>query len=281
VSDWTARLIGEKLAAGWGQQVIVENLTGAGGVLGTQAIAKAPPDGYVIGMMASNHPMNAAAYRSLPYDAVADFKPVIHTSFNQFLFCVNAAVPAKTLQEFIALAKAKPSELNYSSSGNGGSPHLAVEKLAYMAGIKVTHIPYRSNGAAITDLVSGQVAMMATSISTLLPHVKTGKLRALAVSGDARSPLVPDVPTVAESGVPGYSMKNWNGIVGPAHLSPSIVARLQQDVVSILKDKTVADQFAGQGVEIEVLMSDDFGRRIVDDIAAWQKVVQASGLKVE
>lgn len=281
VSDFTARLLAEKLSTAWGQGVVVENLTGAGGVVGTQTIAKAAPDGYTLGMLASNHAMNAAIYARLPYDAVRDFTPVLHVSFNQFAFCVNSNVPATTLKDFIALAKAKPNQINYGSSGNGGSPHLAVARMAYMAGIQIVHIPYRSNGAAVTDLISGEVALMATSISALLPHIKSGKLRALAVSGDQRSPLLPDVPTVAEAGVPGYSMKNWNGIVGPAGLPPLLVARLQADLREILKDKGVQDQFAAQGVEMEILDSKAFGQRLRDEIATWNEVVKATGAKID
>jgi tripartite-type tricarboxylate transporter receptor subunit TctC len=281
VSDFTARLLAEKLAVAWGQGVVVDNLTGAGGVVGTQTIARSTPDGYTLGMLASNHAMNAAIYSHLPYDPVKDFTPVLHVSFNQFAFCVNASVPATTLKEFIALAKAKPNQINYGSSGNGGSPHLAVARMAYMAGIQIVHIPYRSNGAAVTAILSGDVALMATSISALLPHIKTGKLRALAVSGDQRSPLLPDVPTVAEAGVPGYSMKNWNGIVAPAGLPAPIVSKLQADIKAVLQEKSVQDQFSAQGVELEILDSEAFGRRLRDEIAVWSEVVKATGAKID
>jgi tripartite-type tricarboxylate transporter receptor subunit TctC len=281
VSDATARLFAERLSALWGQPVVVENMTGAAGVLGTQTIAKAQPDGYTLGMLASNHAMNAAIYPKLPYDPVKDFKLILHTSFNQFAFCINANVPANTLQEFIALARSKPNQLDYASSGNGGSPHLAMAKLAYMADIKLNHIPYRSNGAAITDLIGGRVAIMSTSISALLPYVKTGQLKALAVSGDTRSPLMPDVPTAAEAGVPGYSMKNWNGIVGPAALPQAIVDKIQKDLLTVLKEKQVTDTFVALGVEMEPLGTDEFKRRLVDEIASWDKVVKATGAKID
>jgi len=281
VSDSTARLLAEKLSTVWGQGVVVENLTGAGGVVGTQTIVKSAPDGYTLGMLASNHAMNAAIYSRLPYDAVKDFTPVLHVSFNQFAFCVNSDVPATTLKDFIALAKAKPRQINYGSSGNGGSPHLAVARMAYMAGIEIVHIPYRSNGAAVTDLISGEVALMATSISALLPHVKSGRLRALAVSGDQRSPLLPDVPTVAEAGVPGYSMKNWNGIVAPAGLSASLSSKLQADLRAILEDRSVLEQFNAQGVELEILDSNAFGQRLREEIGIWKEVVEATGAKID
>lgn len=281
VSDATARMMAERLGELWGVAVVVENLTGAGGVVGTQAIAKAAPDGYTLGMLASNHAINAALYSNLPYEPVRDFQPLLHTTFNQFAFCVNPSVPAQTLAEFIALAKVRPGHLTYSSSGNGGSPHLAVAKLAYMAGIQLTHIPYKSNGAAVTDLLSGQVNLMSTSISVLAPHVKAGKLRALAVSGDNRSPLLPDVPTANEAGVAGYSMKNWNGFVAPAGLPAPLAAKIQNDMIAILKDKRSLDRIAALGAELEVLRSDEFEKKLRGEIASWTQVVKATGAKAD
>ncbi len=281
VSDATARLMAERLSEYWGVAVVVENQTGAGGVLGTQAIARAVPDGYTLGMLSSNHAINAALYPNLPYDPVKDFKPILHTTFNQFAFCVNPALPVQTLQELLALAKARPGEIAYSSSGNGGSPHLAVAKLAYMANVQLTHVPYKTNGAGVIDLISGQVALMATSVSVLAPHVKAGKLRALAVSGDSRSSLLPNVPTVNEAGVPGYSMVNWNGFVGPAGLSSAIVSKLQSDMTAVLKEQRSSDRIAAMGAEIEILASDDFERKLRTEIGLWTRIVKAAGVKMD
>lgn len=281
VSDATARLMAERLAELWGVGVVVENLTGAGGVVGAQAIAKAAPDGYTLGMLASNHAMNAALYSNLPYDPVKDFKPLLHTTYNQFAFCVNAAVPAQTLRELLALAKAKPGFVTYSSSGNGGSPHLAVAKLAYMAGVQLTHVPYKTNGAGVTDLLSGQVMLMATSVSVLAPHVKSGKLRALAVSGDIRSPMLPETPTANEAGVAGYSMTNWNGMVGPAGLPALLVAKLQADMTTVLKDKRTLEKVAALGAELELLGPDDFDKKLRNEIVSWTQVVKATGVKAD
>jgi len=279
VSDATARLLADKLSERWGQGIVVENLTGAGGVVGTRAIAQSAPDGYTLGMLASNHAINAAVYPDLPYDPLADFTPIVHVTFNQFAFCVNADVSANTLEEFITLAEEQPGKLNYGSSGNGGSPHLAVAKFAHMAGIDLMHIPYRSNGAAVTDLIAGNVALMSTSISALLPHVESGRLKALAVSGDQRSPLMPEVPTVSEAGVPGYTMKNWNGIVGPAGLPRELVERVQNDIIEILKEDDVSERIATLGAELDVLPSDAFERRLREEIVSWKEVVSAAKVK--
>ncbi|HEY9281403.1 MAG TPA: tripartite tricarboxylate transporter substrate binding protein [Eoetvoesiella sp.] len=280
-SDATARMLAEQLSQMWGHSVVVENLTGAGGVVGTQAIARSKPDGYTLGMLASNHAINAAVYKNLPYDAFKDFQPIAHVSFNQFVFCVHPSVPAKTLQEFIALAKSKPEQINYGSSGKGGSPHLAVEKFDYMSGVKLRHIPYRTNSASVTDLLRGEVSLVATSISTMLPHIQAGQLRALAVSGDSRSPLLPDVPTVAEAGVPGYSMKNWNGIVAPAGVPSDLVHKIQKDIFKVFQDPEFKRKLASQGSEIYLLSSADFSKRLQEEILSWKEIVQATNAGID
>ncbi|MEJ7930479.1 tripartite tricarboxylate transporter substrate binding protein [Ramlibacter sp. AN1015] len=281
VSDASARLLAERLAEAWGVGVVVENLTGAGGVVGAQAIAKAAPDGYTLGMLASNHAMNAALYGNLPFDAVKDFQPLLHTTYNQFAFCVHPSVPAQTLRELMALAKAKPDFVTYSSSGNGGSPHLAMAKLAYMAGVQMLHVPYKTNGAGVTDLLSGQVMAMSTSVSVLAPHVNSGKLRALAVSGNARSPLLPNVPTASEAGVTGYTMTNWNGIVAPAGLPAPLADRLVADMARVMKDPRTLEKVAALGAEVELLAADDFERKLRQEIVSWTQVVKATGVKAD
>jgi tripartite-type tricarboxylate transporter receptor subunit TctC len=280
-SDMTARAAAQRLSEIWKQSIVVENMTGAAGVIGTQAIAKANPDGYTIGLLASNHPMNVALYPKLPYDPLRDLRPLAHVSFNQFVFCVNPGVSAKTLQEFIALVKSRPDAINYASSGNGGSPHLASAKLAHMAGLRLVHIPYRTNGAAVTDLVAGRVEMMGTSISVMLPFIKSGQLRPLAVSGDMRSPLLPDVPTVSEAGVPGYSMKNWNGFVSPAGIPDAIAQQIQRDLFRVFQDPKFVEQLVAQGSEIELLPPEQFGRRISDEISLWKEIVRVTGAKID
>lgn len=280
VSDLTARLLAERLSELWKQGVVVENQTGAGGTIGTNAIARSAPDGYTLGMLASNHAMNAALYSNLPYDAVRDFTLLAHTTFNQFAFCVNPACPAQNLLQLIDLAKEKPGDITYGSSGNGGSPHLAMAKLAHMAGIQLSHVPYKSNGAAVTDLLSGQIMMMSTSISVLAPHVKTGKLRVLAVSGQSRSPLLPDAPTVAEAGVAGYEMTNWNGLAGPAGMPDSLTSKIQNDVMSELKDIRTQERVAALGAELAPLDSAAFEKKLQEEITSWTEVVRSAEVKV-
>lgn len=281
VSDGTARLLGERLAELWGTGVAVENQTGAGGVVGTSAIARAPADGYTLGMLSSNHPMNAALYARLPYDTVRDFSYLLHVTYNQFAFCINPKVPANTLQELIALARSKPNGLTFASSGNGGSPHLAMAKLAYMAGIQLLHVPYKSNGAAVTDVISGQVDMMATSVSVLAPHVASGKLRALAVSGNAPAPQLPGVPTADEAGVKGYSMTNWNGFAAPASLPRAIATKIEADLRAVLKEPRTLERIAALGAEVQILGASDFEKKLRAEVDSWTQVVKATGTRVE
>jgi tripartite-type tricarboxylate transporter receptor subunit TctC len=281
VSDMTARLVAERLSELWGMGVVVENQAGAGGSIGTNAIARATGDGYTLGMLASNHAMNAALYQNLPYDPVKDFKFLVHTTFNQFAFCAHPSLPVQSLRDLINLAKEKPGQITYGSSGNGGSPHLAMAKLAHMAGIQMRHIPYKTNGAAVTDVLSGQVMLISTSISVLAPHAKAGKLRALAVSGQARSSILPDTPTVAEAGVEAYSLTNWNGLVAPAQLPGPLGAKIQADVMSILKDPRTIERVAALGAEIDALGSGAFEQKLVAEIASWAEIVRVAGIKLD
>ncbi|MBA3774943.1 MAG: tripartite tricarboxylate transporter substrate binding protein, partial [Betaproteobacteria bacterium] len=199
--DVIARLVAEKLSAALGQQVVVDNKPGAGGVVGSEIVAKAPPDGYTLIMgNAGSHGINAAVYTKLPYDIQRDFAPVSQIAVAPNIFIVNPSVPAKTIQEFIAYAKTKPGQLNYASGGNGSSSHMSMELLKAMGGIDVAHVPYKGSTPALTDLIGGQASIMSVNLPPAVPHVKSGRLRALAVTTKARSPLLPDVPTVAESG---------------------------------------------------------------------------------
>lgn len=281
LTDLSARLTAKRLADLWKQPVIVENVTGAGGVIGTQAVVRAAPDGYTIGLIASNFAMSPAVLAHMPYDSQTDLKPIIHVTYSEFVFAVHPAVPAKTLAEFIDLAKSKPGELYYGSSGNGSSPHLAIAKLAYMAGIKLTHVPYKTLGQAITDLLAGRVAMVSGASSVFVAHVASGRLRALAVTGSKESTVLPGVPPASLAGVPGYELKNWNGFVAPANTPAPIIAKLAADIGSIHSQPDFRQQMISYGVEIEILDAKAFSQRIAEEIAMWGRVVKESGIKVE
>jgi tripartite-type tricarboxylate transporter receptor subunit TctC len=280
-TDLVSRIVAQRLGEAWGQGVVVENLPGTSGILGLQQLAKSPPDGYTIGAVSSNFAINSALFTKLPYDPIRDFRPLLNLTSNYFVLVAHPSLPAKSVQELIALAKAKEGAVDYASTGNGGSPHLAVEMFAHMAGIKLTHIPYKATGPAVTDLLSGRVPLLFTSISTLLPHIRTGKLRALAVSGGKRVAQLPDVPTMVEAGVPGYDMRHWVGMVAPSGVPEPIVAKLQADMTKILRTPEVESQLNAQAVEVDLLGQDAFAKRISDEIALWTRVVKQSGARVE
>lgn len=280
-TDTIVRQLAPKLSAAWGQSVVAENVTGAGGVVGTQALVKSSPDGHTLAMVAPNHVINPAAYPNLPFDPIRDIKPVGNVAFTQLLLVTNPAVPAGTLPEFIALVKANPGKFNYGSSGNGSILHLSVELLAHTAGINMIHVPYKTVGASMADLLGGQVSLISTAIITTLSNVKSGKLRALAVTGARRSPLLPDVPTVAESGMAGYQVVSWNGLIAPAATPDAVVSKIFADVSRVFRDKEFADQLVAQGVEVELLNSEAFGKRIAAELPIWGKLIRDAGVKFD
>lgn len=280
-TDLVSRMIAQRLGEAWGQGVVVENLPGTSGIIGLQQLAKALPDGYTIGAISSNFAINSALFTKLPYDPVRDFRPLLNLTSNYFVLVAHPSLPAKTVQELVALAKSKPGEIDYASTGNGGSPHLATEMFAHLAGIRLAHIPYKATGPAVTDLLSGRVPLLFTSISTLLPHIRAGRLRALAVSGEKRVAQLPDTPTMVEAGVPGYDMKHWVGMVTPAGVPDAVVAKLQADMTRALRFPEVEAQLNAQAVEIDLLGADPFARRIGEEIALWTRVARQSGAKIE
>ncbi len=280
-TDLVSRMVAHRLGEAWGQGVVVENLPGTSGIIGLQQLAKSAPDGYTIGAISSNFAINSALFSKLPYDPIKDFRPLLNLTSNYFVLVAHPSLPAKSVQELIALAKSKPGEVDYASTGNGGSPHLATEMFAHMAGIKLAHIPYKATGPAVTDLLSGRVPLLFTSISTLLPHVRAGKLRALAVSGERRVAQLPDTPTMAEAGVPGYEMRHWVGMVAPSAVPEAAIAKLQADIARVLKIPEVEKELNAQAVEIDLLGGDPFAKRIGQEIALWTGVAKQSGAKVD
>jgi tripartite-type tricarboxylate transporter receptor subunit TctC len=281
-TDVLARLVGERLTATLGQQVVVDNRPGAGGNIGSDIVARAEPDGYTILMGAvGTHAINPSLYPKMPYDPVKDFAPVTLVASVPNVLVVNPEVPANSVQELIDLAKAKPGELNFASSGNGTSIHLSGELFKAMTGTDIVHVPYKGSGPAVTDLLGGQVQMMFDNMPSSLPHVKAGKLRALGVTSAKRSPALPEVPTIAEAGVPSYDATSWFGILAPAGTSEPVVTRLQGAIVQALGEPEMRQRMADLGAEPVGDTPAEFGQFIAAEIAKWAKVVNDAGVKLE
>jgi tripartite-type tricarboxylate transporter receptor subunit TctC len=281
-TDVLARLVGERLTASLGQQVVVDNRPGAGGNIGSDLVARAEPDGYTILMGAvGTHAINPSLYPKMPYDPVKDFAPVTLVASVPNVLVVNPEVPAKSVQELIDLAKAKPGELNFASSGNGTSIHLSGELFKAMTGTDIVHVPYKGSGPAVTDLLGGQVQMMFDNMPSSLPHVKAGKLRALGVTSAKRSPALPEVPTIAEAGVPGYDATSWFGILAPAGTPEPVVTRLQGAIVQALGEPEMRQRMADLGAEPVGDTPAEFGQFITAELAKWAKVVNDAGVKLE
>jgi len=280
-SDILARLIGQKLTENLGQPVVIDNRAGAGGVIGTEAVATAAPDGYTLLIPNTSHTINPSLYSKLPYDPVKDFAPVTMIVVQPFIILVHPSVPAKSVQELIALAKSKPGQINYASAGIGLASHLAVEVFKSMAGINMTHIPYKGQAPATTDLLGGQVSVLFGAIPVALPHVKSGKLRALAITSSRRSPAMPDLPTVAESGLPGYEVMSWYGFLAPAKTPKEIVAKLYVEITKALRAPDVAERITAMGFEPVGSSPEQFAAQIKEEIPKWAKVVKECGARAD
>jgi tripartite-type tricarboxylate transporter receptor subunit TctC len=279
--DGPMRLIAQELGKRLAQAVVVENKPGAGATIGTDAVAKAAPDGYTLLLASQTNAISATLYAKLPFDPIGDFTPVTLIGREPGVVVVNPAVPAKTLQEFIAYVKAHPGEVNFASSGNGSGQHLFAALLASRTGMKMNHVPYRGSGQATTDLLSGVVSMAIPGTAGMVGHIKAGKLRALAVTGATRSPQLPDVPTVIESGVPGYEAYVWMGLLAPKGTPPAIVERLHRDVVAVLGEDSVKRYMANAGIEIVGSTPADFGRFFGAEKDLWAKVIHDTGAHID
>jgi len=281
-TDILARTVGEKLAVALGQPVIIENKPGAGGGVGAEFTAKSAPDGYTImGGTISTHAINASLYKSLPYDPVKDFVAITLIARVPNMLVINPSVPAKDVKELIALLKANPGKYSFASSGNGTSQHLSGELFKSMSGTDMQHIPYKGSPPALQDVVGGQVAMTFDNITTALPLAKAGKLRALAVTTAKRSSVAPDVPTLAESGLPGFEVGSWQGVFAPAGTPPEIVKRLNAEIVKALNMPDVRDKLSGLGAEIVADSPEEFSALVKAEVAKWADVVKKSGAKVD
>ena len=280
-NDTLARTLGQKLAEKWGQPVIVDNRPGGGTTIGTNLAAKAAPDGYTLLIVSFAFVVNPALYAALPYDTAKDFVPIVLAASTPNLLVVNPELPAKSVKELIALAKSRPGKLNYASAGNGSSNHLSMELFKSLTGIDVVHVPYKGSASAVIDLIGGQVDLMFDNVPNVLQQVKADKLRGLAVSSKERSPFVKELPTVAESGVPGFDVSVWFGVVAPAGTPQSVIERLNSDINRILKLPDVVRLFHGQGVEALGGTREEFATYLRTQMSKWAKVVEATGARPE
>jgi tripartite-type tricarboxylate transporter receptor subunit TctC len=281
-TDILARDVAQKLTEAWGQSVIVDNRPGAGGNIGSELVAKSAPDGYTLEMgTVGTHAINASLYAKMPYDHVKDFMPVILVAGVPNVLVVNPAVPANSVAELIAYAKANPGKLNFASSGNGTSIHLSGELFKVMAGVQITHIPYKGSAPALQDLLAGQVQMMFDNLPPSLPQIKAGKLRALAVTSLTRAPALPDVPTLSESGLPSFEASSWFGILVPAGTPAPIVTKLNAEIAKWLATPEAKEKLAKQGANAAGGTPDDFAKHIAAETAKWAKVVKESGAKID
>jgi tripartite-type tricarboxylate transporter receptor subunit TctC len=279
-ADILGRIAAHHLSASLGQQVVVDNRGGAGGLLATEITARASPDGYTLLFTSIPHVINPHLYRKVSYDALKDFTPVIQFVSVPLMMAASPSLPAKSVKEVIALAKAKPNEINYGSGGSGSSSHLAFELFKTMAGVQITHIPYKGTGPLITDMLGGQIALTIASAVPLSAQVRSGKLRPLGVTGPKRSPAFPDVPAIAET-VPGYEVVNWFGILAPAGTSKAVIQRINADLNKALQSPELVKTLNAQTAEAVGGTPEAFGKVIRADYAKWAKVVKDSGAKVD
>jgi tripartite-type tricarboxylate transporter receptor subunit TctC len=281
-TDILARNVAQKLTETWGQSVVVDNRPGAGGNIGSELVAKAAPDGYTLEMgTVGTHAINASLYSKMPYDHVKDFAPIILVAGVPNVLVVNPSLPVNSVQELIAYAKANPGKLNFASSGPGTSIHLSGELFKVMAGVQMTHVPYKGSAPALQDLLGGQVQLMFDNLPPSLPQIKAGKLRALAVTSLTRAPALPDVPTIAESGLPGFEASSWFGILAPAGTPPAIIAKVNAEVAKWLASPEGKDKLVAIGANAGGGSPEDFARHIQAETAKWAKVVKESGAKVD
>jgi tripartite-type tricarboxylate transporter receptor subunit TctC len=281
-TDIVGRILAQKLADMWGQPVIVDNRAGASGTIGTDVVAKAPADGYtmLLGTL-GNLAANPSLYRNLPFDMGRDFTPVSLVVMVNFVMVVHPSTPAKTVKELIALAKAQPGQLNYSSSGAGGLPHLAGELFKSMAGVDLVHISYKGSVPSFTDLLGGRITVTIDNLPLALPYIKSGRLRALAVVGPKRQPMLPDVPTMVEAGIPGYELTNWFGLMVPAGTPRDIVTRINTDVAKVLKMPDVRERLLGMAAEPVGSTPEQFSAFLKSETAKWAKVIKDGGITAE
>ncbi len=281
-TDLMARVLGAKLGEAFNQQVIVENRPGASGMIGNELVARATPDGHMLTMgTIGAMSVNPSLFKSLPYDSTRDFAPVTLTGNVENLLVVHPSVPVRGVKDLIALAADKPGMLIFASSGIGNAPHLAGELFNQLANVKMVHLPYKGGGPAMIDLVAGQVSLSFASMPSSLPFAKSGKLRAVAVGGAKRSPAAPEIPTVAENGLPGFDVTDWQGLLAPAKTPATVIDRLNRETIRILNEREVKDRLAAAGLQVATNTPAQFADFIRAEIDKWGKVIRAAGIKPE
>jgi len=280
-NDVLGRIVGEKLSERLGQPFVIDNRAGANSVVGSEIVARASPDGHTLLIVSAGFAVNPSLSRTLPYDTERDFAPIGLVGGGPYLMVVHPSVPAKTVNEFIAWVKSRPGQVNYASVGTGSPPHLAAELLRITAGIDMQHIPYKGGGAVLPDLLAGRVSMFFGSISTLRPHVQTGKIRAIAVTTVKRSPAMPEMPTFIESGLAGFEVNGWYGLLAPGKTPRAIVNRLNTELRQVLADPETRGRFQTHGMDPAPGTAEEFAVLIRSEIAKWAKVVRAAGIKPE
>jgi tripartite-type tricarboxylate transporter receptor subunit TctC len=280
-ADVYARFIGQRLQAALGQPFVVENKPGAGAITGTQEAAQAAPDGYTLLMMSNTHTVNETLIANRPYQLMRDFAPVAPVNYSDLLLVVHPSVTANAVADLLAAAKARPGQMNYASSGNGTPYHMAGELFKAMAGVNIVHVPYKGSSGARTDVMAGHVQMMFDAVTAMAPQVKAGKVRALATTGKTRSSIMPEVPTVAEAGVPGYEAVIWLGLMAPAKTPPAILRKLNAEVAKIVARTDVQQEWAAQGAVPMSMGVDEFEKYLRGDIDKWAQIVRGAGIKAE
>jgi len=278
-ADVYARFLGQRLQEALGQPFVVDDRPGAGSLIGTDVVAKSPADGYTLLLMSNTHTVNESLVPNKSYQLLRDFTPVVSINYSDLVLVVHPSVPANSLAELIKLAKTKPGQLNYASSGNGTPYHMAAELFKAMASVDIVHVPYKGSSGARTDVLGGQVQMMFDAVTTMADHARTGRVRALATSGKRRSSVLPNVPTLDEAGVPGYEAVIWLGLLAPKNTLPAIVNRLNAEITKIMNRPEVRDEWTKQGAVAMPMKPDEFGRFLVEDIAKWERIVKISGAK--
>ena len=280
-TDISARIIAPRLSEYLGQQVVVENRPGAGTMIGGEVVARSAPDGYTLLMGISTLAINPAIYRKVPYDALRDFAPVSQAVALPNVLVAHPSLPVKTVKELVAFARARPGQINFASAGLGTSPHLSMELFLSMTGLKMVHVPYKGSGPGVTDLVAGHVPLMMPNMLSALPHIKSGRLRALGVTSTKRASRASDIPTIAEAGVPGYEAVQWYGVLAPAGTPRPVITRLHAEVVRVLQQPDIRERFLSDGAEAVGSSPEEFAAFIRAETAKWAKVIKDAGLRPE